>query len=170
MAPQHSPLRLNVGFIAHQPVGFKRDFHIEIQQLQLGPDLALENFNLNLTVSRTYQGLLADARIAAIARMECVRCLDEFGQPLQASFTELFPFSNKTLSESGLLYPESGIIDFGPMVREYLTLEIPINPVCRPDCLGLCPICGENRNLRDCEHDNHDIDERFSPLGTLKED
>lgn len=48
--------------------------------------------------------------------------------------------------------PEDGNIDFGPILREYLLLEMPIKPLCKPDCKGLCTVCGENLNLTTCEH------------------
>ena len=54
--------------------------------------------------------------------------------------------------ESGLILPEDGHIDLEPLIREYLTLEIPIQPLCKPDCKGLCVECGENLNERLCEH------------------
>jgi uncharacterized protein len=152
MPPESSPLRINLGFIAQQQVGFRRDFQVEVPHLSLPPDLVLEDFRLDLSVTRSAQGLLAHTEISASAVLECVRCLEEFKLALQASFTELYPFKDRSLSESGLLYPESGIIDFGPLVGEYLLLEIPINPICKADCRGLCPICGENLNLRTCEH------------------
>ena len=146
MSPDHSPLRVNVGFITQQAAGFRRDFLIELSQLFLPPDLELEDFRFELAVSRTPQGLLTEGRVSAGAILECVRCLDDFIQPLQANFTELFAFTDRSLSESELMYPDSGLIDFSELVREYLILEIPISPVCKTDCLGLCPVCGENRN------------------------
>jgi len=51
-----------------------------------------------------------------------------------------------------LIMPEDGHIDIEPLVREYMVLEIPINPVCKPACKGLCPVCGEDLNQATCEH------------------
>jgi uncharacterized protein len=152
MPPDSTPLRINLGFIAQQQVGFRRDFLIEIPRLSLPPDLVLEDFRMDLAVTRSAQGLLVHAGIRAAAVLECVRCLDETKHTLETSFTELYAFKDRSLSESGLMYPDSGVIDFTPLVREYLILEIPISPICKPDCLGLCPVCGENRNLVDCGH------------------
>jgi uncharacterized protein len=153
MSPNSSPLRVNVGFLTRQAAGFRRDFLIELPHLFLQPDLTLEDFRMQLAISRTPQGLLAEAKISAGAILECVRCLDTFKQPLHASFTELYAFTDRSLSESGLMYPDSGLIDFTDLVREYLILEIPISPVCKTDCLGLCSICGENRNHVQCGHE-----------------
>lgn len=103
-------------------------------------------------ISRTPQGLLVQSDFKAIAQCECVRCLAEFEQPLHTVFSELFAFKTSGMSESGLLVPEDGNIDLAPLLREYLLLEIPIRPLCTPDCKGLCIDCGANLNLTTCEH------------------
>ena len=84
--------------------------------------------------------------------MECVRCLEPYGQLLETQFEEVYSYKSYSFSESGLFVPEDGNIDLAPIVREYLMLEYPIKPLCKPDCLGLCVICGENLNLSTCEH------------------
>jgi len=147
-----NPLRLNVGFLVSQPIGSSRDFHFEFPQLHLQPDLDLNNFSGIARIGRTPQGLLVQARFRAKITSQCVRCLAEFLQPLQISFNELYAFSQRTVSESGLIYPEDGNINLGPLVREYMLLEVPINPLCKPDCKGLCIICGEDLNVTTCEH------------------
>jgi uncharacterized protein len=53
-----------------------------------------------------------------------------------------------------------------PLIREYALLEVPINPVCKVDCKGLCPVCGENLNQADCGH--KDLNEE-SPFSALKD-
>ena len=83
---------------------------------------------------------------------ECVRCLIEFEQPLNMDFSELYAFSARSVSESGLILPEDAHIDLEPIVREYLLIEIPISPLCRSDCKGLCSVCGQDLNEEICEH------------------
>jgi uncharacterized protein len=85
-------------------------------------------------------------------------------------FTELYAFSQRYVTDSGLLMPETGIIDLAPVLREYFLLEIPISPLCRPDCKGLCPICGNNLNESTCNHDDESGDPRFSSLKKLLEE
>lgn len=83
-----------------------------------------------------------------------MRCLTNFDQLLHATFEELYAFDKRSVTESGLILPEDANIDLGPLVREYLLLEMPISPVCRPDCKGLCPICGANLNEETGKHDH----------------
>ena len=74
--------------------------------------------------------------------LECVRCLAPYNQALATSFQEVYAFRRDQVTESGLLVPEDGNIDLAPLVNEYMQLEIPIKPLCRPDCKGLCVECG----------------------------
>ena len=146
------PLRINVGFLLHQPIGTNRDIHFEYAQLHIPPDFTVTQFSGQVRISRTPQGLLFQGEFRANQPLECVRCLAEFYQPLQTSFIEQFAFSERGVSESGLLVPEDGNVDLDSLVRDYLMLEIPICPICKPDCKGLCAECGEDLNVHTCEH------------------
>ncbi len=61
--------------------------------------------------------------------------------------------------------PEDAQIDLQPLMREYALLEIPINPLCRADCRGLCPVCGEDLNRQDCGHQAESDQSPFAALG-----
>jgi uncharacterized protein len=139
------PLRFNVGFLLNQPIGTSRDIHFDFPNLRL-VELELTNFRGVVHLSRTPQGLLAQCDFTASLSAECVRCLVDFGQTLNTTFSELFAYKTRGMDESGLVVPEDGNIDLEPIVYEYLLLEIPINPVCREDCKGLCEVCGANLN------------------------
>jgi uncharacterized protein len=157
-----NPLRLNVGFIIGQPIGSSRDFHFDYPSVHLQPDLDLNSFIGIARIGRTPQGLVVQAKFQADQKMECVRCLEEFDQRLEIEFNDLYAFSRRTASESGLILPESGIIDLEPLVREYMLIEIPISPLCKPDCKGLCPVCGENLNETTCEHQRGRMEQQMS--------
>lgn len=149
--PRH-PLRLNVGFLVNQPIGTNREFRFEFPSVHLQPDLDLTEFAGTAKISRTPQGLLVQGQFAAKVTAECVRCLAEVDQPLDMEFSELYAFSSRTASESGLILPEDAHIDLEPLVREYMLIEIPISPLCREDCKGLCSVCGADLNDELCEH------------------
>ena len=165
----HDVLRLNVGFIIHQTVGYSRDFPFEIPSIRLPPDLYLNDLNGTVRVTLTAQGLLVQAKLQAKIASECVRCLVEFEQPLEVDFSDLYAFTTASMTESGLLLPENGKIDLAPIVRDEMLLAVPIKPLCRPDCKGLCPICGENRNETTCHHEDENIGAGLGPLSSLIE-
>lgn len=167
MLDQYNLLRLNVGFIINQPVGYSREFVFNAPDLTISPDLTLKAFVGQARISRNPQGLLVDMAVQAQTPIECVRCLSLFHQDLKSHFVELFTFTAKSVSDEDLILPEDGVIDLGPLVREYLILDIPIKPLCQSACKGLCSVCGENKNLADCEHHPVDIDPRMSVLETL---
>ena len=166
MTNPRRPFRLNVGFIVHQEVGYKHEFPFEYAQIQIADDLDLRHFEGVATIGRTPQGLIVQADFSAETTLECVRCLNDFEQSLNWDFTELYAFSKKSVSESGLIMPEDGHIDLQSLIREYALLEIPIKPLCKPNCKGLCSVCGEDLNLNDCGH--KDIAEE-SPFSALKD-
>ncbi len=154
MAQPRYPLRFNVGFLRKQPIGTSRDFHFDFEAIRFSPEEEFNAFHGIAHISRTPQGLLVEGEFEGTMGVECVRCLASFVQPLRTSFSELYAFDQRSVSESGLILPEDGNIDLGPMVREYLLIEVPISPICKPDCKGLCPVCGEDLNRSTCEHVN----------------
>ncbi len=60
-------------------------------------------------------------------------------------------------------------IDLDPMVREQVLLALPGYPVCREGCLGLCPVCGQNRNEKRCGCDPHVPDPRWAGLAKFRD-
>jgi len=154
--PRH-PLRINVGFLLKAPLGYYRDIHFDYPEIKLEED-TFTAFNGVVRVNRTPQGILAICEFNATTTVECVRCLNDFQQPLRAEFNELFAFNDRSITDAELLLNEDGNIDLEPLVREYLLLEVPISAVCRPDCKGLCAVCGEDLNLAICEHAVHVTD------------
>ncbi|MEW6717600.1 MAG: DUF177 domain-containing protein [Chloroflexota bacterium] len=167
MKPDNNLLRLDIGSLTRQPVGFSRDFTFDIPKLQLRPDLELLNFNGKALAVRTSKGLLIQAEFRAEMVTECVRCLEQFTLPLHPKFNELYAFSPSLASDSVSVLPEGGLLNLAPLVAEYMLLEVPINPLCRSDCRGLCPECGENLNQTSCDHGKGEIDPRFEMLRSL---
>lgn len=159
------PLRLNVGFIINAQIGFSRDFDFDLPLLKAGEDLTLADFRGLVKITRTPQGLLVQGNFTGNAKQECVRCLSEYDHPLTWEFLELYAFDRKSVTESGLIVPEDAHIDLQPLVREFALLEFPIKPLCKSDCKGLCVVCGENLNERDCGH----RPENDSPFAALKQ-
>jgi len=150
---QRYPLKINVGFLHNLPVGSNRDIHFYHPELHLPPDLDVTDFKGKIHISRTPQGLLFEGNFTASTQAECVRCLETFNQPLEVVFYEVYSYTSHSFTDSNLYVPEDGNIDLSPIIREYMLLETPIKPLCKPDCLGLCIICGENLNAIACEHE-----------------
>src|SRR5215211_5324329 len=164
MPSPRKPFRINVGFIIHEEAGYSHQIDFDLEKVKL-EDLELQNLTGDVTIDRTPQGLVVQGKFSAQTKLECVRCLNEFIQPLEWEFTELYAFTKKSVSESELLVPDDAHIDLAPLLREYAMLEIPIYPLHDPNCKGLCIECGQDLNVKDCGH-NQEIDD--SPFSELK--
>lgn len=151
MNPRY-PFRFNVGFLLNQAVGTYREIPFEFERIDLWDDFPVSDISGTARVSRTGQGILVEGIFTANTTIACVRCLTEFRQPVHTQFQELYAFKFNQVTDSGLVLAENGNIDLAPLIREYLLLEVPINPICRPDCRGLCPECGANLNETTCPH------------------
>lgn len=68
----------------------------------------------------------------------------------------------------GVLYLEDERLDTGPILIEQLQLNIPMKPLCRADCQGLCPVCGADRNAGACSCEESSTDSRWAALAALK--
>lgn len=126
---------------------------------------------------RTAQGVLATGHLNTRVQLVCDRCLE----PLSASVSmevadEFYPtidvssghFRPESLeAEEALRIDEHHILDLTEVVRQDLLVALPMHPVCREDCRGLCPVCGESRNEGDHEHAREEIDPRLSRLREL---
>jgi uncharacterized protein len=149
---QQHPLRINVGFLLNQPAGTFREIHFDFPDVVLNPAFHILKLIGLVKLDRTPQGVLVEGNFQGESPSMCVRCLQEYQQKLSSHFTELFSFSHHPTVETGMVIPQNGNIDLEPIVRESLLVEMPIKSLCREDCQGLCPVCGENLNVTTCEH------------------
>lgn len=165
-----TPLRINLGFILQQPAGTIRTIDHAFDRVVLDSDLALDSLSGQSKITRTQQGLMIETRLRTDLPTECGRCLTEFLHPVTTEFSDLYVFSHKDRTDDDLIFPADGFIDLGPIAREQLLLEVPIKPICRPDCKGLCLVCGADKNKEDCGHTPDDIDPRLANLRSLLND
>ncbi len=161
-----NPLRLNVGFITQKPVGTMRVFQFNYDRVVLDDDLQLEHLAGQAQITRTPQGLVVEVQLTTSQAESCSRCLSDIELPMQTDFTEMFVFPGKGASSEDLeVLPEDGYIDLNGIAREQLLLEIPINPICKPECKGLCPVCGE---IIASDHPDHGLEPGDPRMQILK--
>jgi len=118
----------------------------------------------DLLLESLVEGVLVSGSVAGSYAMRCARCLKEFRSGFELAMRELFvrepgPDDDYALTADLTLDPE-------PMVRDAVVLEMPFSPLCRPDCLGLCEVCGGDRNLGECPG-HRSVDPRWSVLDGL---
>jgi len=86
-------------------------------------------------------GVLVTAVVDAPLVGECARCLDEFRSSTRVRFCELFAADAEESEDDGYLL-DGDLLDLEPALRDALVLDLPLSPLCRDDCAGLCSKCG----------------------------
>ena len=102
----------------------------------------------DLTLESVSEGIYVSGRVQGRYAMRCARCLKEFTRGFDLEMAELVP--REAGPEDDYALASDLTLDPEPMVRDAVVLEMPFSPLCRPDCLGLCEICGGDRNLGEC--------------------
>jgi uncharacterized protein len=124
---------------------------------------------LDLRLESVVEGVLATGRISGSIEGECVRCLDPIEVEIDADFQELFYYDLEDLTaeeaEEALLVVEEQIGVESP-AHDAVMLELPLQPLCRDDCPGLCAECGA-RLADDPDHRHDTVDPRWAALSGL---
>ena len=112
----------------------------------------------------------------ATIRVACGRCLEPLlTQVAPAVDLQILPQPSGRQGEMELGrddletdFYQGDVLDVGGLLRSETTLALPMKPLCRPDCRGLCPVCGGNRNVTECRCDTRAPDPRLAPLEALR--
>ncbi|MGB7449306.1 MAG: YceD family protein [Ornithinimicrobium sp.] len=130
---------------------------------------------LDLTMESVVEGVLATAEVVVTARGMCVRCLDEATHDVQVTAQELFAYPERasrhaqhdSAAEDQEQYElQDDTIDLETVVRDAVVTALPFQPVCRPDCPGLCAQCGV-RLADEPRHAHDTVDPRWAALADL---
>jgi uncharacterized protein len=161
-------LKLNVGYLLSEGPGHTRENELDIPStLRIADDLTVDYLRGKVVMSRTSRGILVQSVLDTSLPAECVRCLDEAQVTLEVPVEELFVYPPE--DGAAFVIDDSGILDLAPLIREEVLLAMPAHILCRPDCLGLCPQCGANRNDGPCDCDLDTIDPRLAALKLLQQ-
>ncbi|NWF28940.1 DUF177 domain-containing protein [Streptomyces sp. PKU-EA00015] len=131
---------------------------------------------LELRLESVMEGVLVTGTARASAEGECVRCLEPLRQEVAADFQEMFTYPDADErgrpaepvddEDEDILYLEDGMFDLEPVLRDAVVLALPMQPVCREDCAGLCPECGIRLD-DDPDHHHDAVDIRWAALQGL---
>jgi uncharacterized protein len=135
-----------------------------------GPLARLESAPLrcDLRAESVVEGILVTGTVVGGTALECARCLKPFSSELELELIELFAGPGHEGEDDA--YRVTGKeIHLEPMLRDALTLALPLNPLCREDCKGLCAVCGGDLNSVTCDCTTEAPDPRWAELTELKE-
>ncbi|MEO6157198.1 MAG: DUF177 domain-containing protein, partial [Ilumatobacteraceae bacterium] len=119
---------------------------------------------VNLRLEALTDGIVVDGRVAVDWVGTCRRCLAATCGTTDSEIHELYQ-QHVTNPDSFEIVDDQ--VDLGAMVREVVLLDAPTTPLCRPDCAGLCPICGVDRNAEVCGCAIERSDPRWAALADL---
>jgi uncharacterized protein len=150
------------------------DLEVGLDSIQLGGQTyspAGGGTEARLDVSRTSSGYALRLRFSTELTGPCVRCLEEAATDLEIDAREVDQGGTAD-EELRSPYVSEGELDVGRWANDALVLAFPAQPICRDDCAGLCPVCGESLNDADPEAHRHKTggDPRMAKLRDLKLD
>ncbi len=171
-----SEFRFNVAQLLQENVGATRRYELDDKELSLGENLFVRPVKGQVRLTRTQNGVLADVDAEGRVMLECGRCLAEVDQALEFPFSEEYYQTVVVNTGASLPKPdepdvflidETHKLDLAEAMREYAVLQIPMLPLCREDCRGLCAECGINLNDEPDHAHDEQIDDRLAALKQL---
>jgi len=157
----------NVSQLLREEVGASRRYDIE-------PEENVHHGRIELI--RTPGGILVRCTARVELEAECSRCLAPFGYLADVAFEEVYaqqvePATGRKLpleDPDSFLIGTDHTIDISEAVRQYGQMAAEMQPLCRPDCPGICPVCGTDLGIANCQCDRTPIDPRWQSLVALK--
>lgn len=139
------------------------------------PGAAIQgDIELDARLESVVEGILVRGTADVDLVMACSRCLAEIVDEATVALTELYLDPRRrdehppTDGEDYLIDDDLAHLDLAPALRDALTLVVPLQPLCREDCAGLCPTCGANLDEVDCGHAREQArDPRWAALAEL---
>lgn len=138
--------------------------------------------DLKVRVTKDAQKVRLTGRVRTTLEADCGRCLEAFSVPVDAALDLMFlPETGEAAGQVaagkgekevrdddvGVSFYKNDTIDLGEVMRDEFYLALPMKPLCRDDCKGLCPQCGVNRNRETCACTVDWVDPRLESLKSL---
>lgn len=175
---QARALQFNVAGLLRSATGAQRRYTIEVKAPSFEDLVFSGPLHGTALLTRTAQGVLLEAHLETVVRLTCDRCLEPFDQPLDVAWSEEFHPSVDILTgrplpvdlddlDEAIVIDSHHIMDLAETIRQHLLLALPIHPLCRPDCAGICPVCGAVRNREPCTCQAEPVDPRWAALASL---
>ena len=166
-------MQINVSQLLKEAIGSAREYEVNETINVAGGGCEVQG---EVKLVRTDRGIMVKGKLQTVVEVTCSRCLSLFNCPLVLNIEEeYFPTTDVVSGDSLPLPEEPGyfiideryVLDLTEATRQYLMLAIPMKPLCREDCAGLCSRCGYNLNQGPCDCRPQEIDSRWSELSKI---
>jgi uncharacterized protein len=166
-------MQINVAQLLKEPVGAQRNYKID----ELAGENSENHVAGEVVLTRTNRGILATGRLAADIKGTCSRCLGEAAAKVEFYLEdEYFPLID--INSGAHIHPgpddftidNAHTLDLNEAIRQYIIMSIPTKLLCKPDCPGICPVCGHELAKGDCGHMARPGDHRWDKLEQYKKE
>lgn len=151
-------------------------FSVKVEELCIGEKLIKNDITFDIVLLKKGSEVTLTGTAGFTLTLQCSRCLENFTtqkqEDLSAHFVKRETYVSKQkekLMESDITIEnyDKDIIDLTQIIYDAINLAIPMKPLCKEDCKGLCPICGTNLNKETCNCQREKTDPRWEPLKKL---
>ena len=135
----------------------------------------VKNFKVLGEITKTRLEYFLKIKVISKILLECARCLEKFEKDFEENGEYHIKIGKDRLGDKkeaeiqeddiNTIYLDEPVLNLIPLIKEIILLSIPMKPLCKEDCKGLCPICGKNKNKENCECKLESI----TPLSKLKD-
>ena len=161
-------IKIDLSPLVHAKNGARQVVDLNLDAITI-EQLELNYLQGRLRFTRTDTGILVEGILDTEIATECTRCLTSFYEPVTFEPDNVISFPGAPLTlERPVRVTDNGWADISPVIREYIWMAFPSNPICSPRCQGICAKCGGNINLGECTCEGTEpIDPRWEVLRTL---
>ena len=168
-------MQINVSQLLQESIGASRDYEIS-GEVDVAGDGHCREARGKVRLLRTHRGILVRAELNTEIELACSRCLRPFRSPVTLKIEEEYIpvvdiVSGAPLPASeepgSFVVDEHRVIDLTEAIRQYALLAVPMKPLCKESCAGLCLVCGNNLNRESCRCPPPATDRRWSELSKL---
>lgn len=171
-------MKIRLHEIGDEPYTWSEEERVSAAALGRSEVLELGAIAWSGRIERLDSGYLLRARLAYDQTLACQRCLGRVTEPV-AEELELLVLRHdpaagqeeRELEEQdlGVLVVDGDELDLTPILLEQIQLNVPMRPLCREECAGLCPTCGADLNQGRCRCGPRPVDPRWSDLAALRD-
>jgi uncharacterized protein len=182
--------RIHLEGAREKPLEFSGETTLSGADLGGDPLISVSPVRMSGTITPIDQEYLLDGELSWSGELACSRCVSPY------AFSEAIPLHLRLRKrpaapgkpekiraaeaedqeievdpgEVDVVSFDEPVLPFGEIAREQVLMALPMKPLCREDCRGLCPECGRDRNVSECSCETRPVDPRLEVLKSLKQE
>jgi uncharacterized protein len=166
-------MQINVAQLLKEPVGARRIYQID-EPVAEGLAVRIKG---EVILTHTSRGILAMGEFSTNVSGACARCLKDATADVKFHMEdEYFPLndivtgSHQEVEPGEFTIGDDHILDMSEAIRQYVIMSTPTKMLCRPECPGICPVCGHDLSAGSCGHEHKKMDSRWEKLIQLEKE